>query len=155
MSVAAVAGAVAGFLAHPARQCCPAPSIHVSVHAPVDACCALWFKQDLFCHAPSMATLQAADACASISWWPVSTALNLCPCYRTGHLGWHPEPRAGLQISHHHCSLGSMQQAEERCMAEPGSSSDEWERGGKVFGCLEDLIAGGDSPELRDYSSEG
>lgn len=30
-------------------------------------------------------------------------------------------------------------------MAEPGSSSDEWEHGGKVFGCLGDLIPGGET----------
>lgn len=96
-------------------------------------------------HASSWAmTRGSANSCVDSSWWPVSTTLHLCPCCRTGHLGWHPEPRAGLQVSHRHCSLGSMQQAEERCMAEPGSSSRDWEHNGRVFGCLGNWIPGGD-----------
>lgn len=47
--------------------------------------------------------------------------------------------------------VGSTCQVEERRVAEPGSSSEEWIHRGKVFVCLARLMpGGGDSAGLRD-----
>lgn len=145
VSVAVVAGVVAGFLAHHAGQCFPAPSIRVPVHAARG-----WLVCPLAQAGFILSCLQRGHpaGCTCMCQYQLVTSVNstafVCPCCSAGHLGWHPEPRAGLQVSHHHCSLGTTHQAEERYVAEPGSSSDKWEHSGKVFGFLGDLLPGGE-----------
>lgn len=156
-TVAAVAGAAVGFLAHPTGSY----SLRAVLPCPIHPCAYAYSCGRLVCPLAQagfiLSCLQRGHpaGCRCMCQYQLVASVNstefVCPCCRAGHLRWHPKPRAGLQITHHHCSLGSRQKAEERCMAEPGSSSDEWEHGGKLFGCLGDLIPGGGtalSPEI-------
>lgn len=73
----------------------------------------------------------------------------MCPCCRTGHLGWHPEHRAGLQVTHHHCSLGSRQRKAWQQLWWVGT---QWKSVWVSWGFNSWRR---ESPGLRDYSSEG